>query len=495
VSVGLGVLGVLALVLYVVALAVITELARRARTDASPADHFLAGRTIGPFVLFLTFYATAYSGNSLLGYPGEAYRRGFLWVMSTGFMLGIIVCFHGLAPKLRPLASRHGFVSPGDWLRHRFGGEPGGRALLVAVALLMTIALGNFLLAQMIAMGTVTAQVTGGLVPYWLGVVGLAGVILAYETVGGMRAVAWTDSVQGGLMVLALGAVCGRIVWEADGLAGLTDAVAAVRPSAVAVPSGVECVEWVSSIVLLGLGSVAYPQLIQRLYAARSGRALGQSMAMMSFMPLLTTTVVALIGLAAIPRFPQLERVAADGVMPMLLAEWATEGGWMLVLVVVVFMGALAAIMSTADSILLSLGSLISEDLLGRPGHDPATTVLGKRAAAAVMVAAVTLALAPRLTLWRLIELKMELLIQCVPAFLLALHWPRLGARPLLAGVVAGTAATVALELAGVARVGGVHVGVVGVAFNVAVVCALAAFAAARAAGAHAAPSDSPRAR
>jgi len=474
--VNLGVLGVLALLLYLVALAVVTEIARRARADRSPADHFLAGRTIGPFVLFLTFYATAYSGNSLLGYPGEAYRRGFAWIMSTGFMLAIIVAFHVLVPKLRPIAIRESFVSPGDWVRHRFGGEPGGRVLLVAVALLMTIASANFLLAQMVAMGTVTAQVTNELVPYWLGVVGLAGVILAYETVGGMRAVAWTDSVQGGLMVLALGAVCARIVWEENGLGGLTDAVAAVRPSAVAVPSGSECVNWMSSIVLLGLASVVYPQMIQRLYAARSGRALAQSMAMMTFMPLVTTTVVALIGLAAIPRFQNLENVAADSVMPLLLNGWAAEGGWMIVLVVVVFMGALAAIMSTADSILLSLGSLISEDLLGRPGNDPATTVLGKRAAAIVMGIAVAIALLPRLTLWRLIELKMSLLIQCVPVFLLAIHWPALRARPLVAGIVAGTLTAVMSELSGVARLGGVHVGVIGLAVNVVVVCAAAAF-------------------
>ena len=49
--------------------------------------------------LFLTLYATAYSGNSLLGYPGRAYRSGFEFVMSTGFMLSIIVVFHALVPR------------------------------------------------------------------------------------------------------------------------------------------------------------------------------------------------------------------------------------------------------------------------------------------------------------------------------------------------------------------------------------------------------------
>ena len=169
-----GQLGVAALVLYLVGLATVAEVARRSRKDSSPSDHFLAGRGLGTFVLFLTLYATAYSGNSLLGYPGEAYRRGFSWIMATGFMMSIIVVFHALAPKLRPLAIRHGFVTPGDWIRHRFGAEPHGDRVRIAIAGLMTLALANFLLAQLQAMGHVAQEVTGGIVPYEVGVVALA---------------------------------------------------------------------------------------------------------------------------------------------------------------------------------------------------------------------------------------------------------------------------------------------------------------------------------
>jgi SSS family solute:Na+ symporter/sodium/pantothenate symporter len=72
-----GAWGVVGLVSYLVALLGVAEVARRFRRDASPSDHFLAGRSLGTFVLFLTLYATAYSGNSLLGYPGRAYRSAF----------------------------------------------------------------------------------------------------------------------------------------------------------------------------------------------------------------------------------------------------------------------------------------------------------------------------------------------------------------------------------------------------------------------------------
>jgi SSS family solute:Na+ symporter/sodium/pantothenate symporter len=184
-----GSVGTVALILYAVVLIAVAEIARRARRDASPADHFLAGRDLGAFVLFLTLYATAYSGNSLLGYPGRAYQSGFAFIMATGFMMSIVVVFHALVPKLRPAARRGGYITPGDWIRDRFEGQPGARALRLSVGALMSVALLNFLLAQLKAMGLVTSHITGGAIPFWVGVVGLAALILFYETRGGMRAV------------------------------------------------------------------------------------------------------------------------------------------------------------------------------------------------------------------------------------------------------------------------------------------------------------------
>jgi len=454
---------------YLLVLLGVAALARRARADGSPADHFLGGRELGVSILFLTLYATAYSGNSLLGYPGEAYRRGFSWIMATGFMMSIMVVFHLLAPRLRPVALRHGFVTPGDWIRHRFAGQPGVDLLRQLVALLMSVALANFLLAQLVAMGHVAHALTGGLLPYAGGVVGLAALILFYETWGGLRAVAWTDAVQGILMMLGLATLLGWLLGEGGGLPATTRAIVALRPDALALPGAREQLNWASTLVLLGLASVVYPQAIQRIFAARSGRSLSRAFALMTFMPLTTTLVVTLIGWAAIPRLVGLGALQADTVMPRLLQAWAAEGSVAAWGAALVFVGALSAIMSTADSVLLSLGSVIAADLLGRSRNDPDTTRLGKRAAALVLVGAVLLALTPRLTLWRLIELKMELLIQCSPAFLLALHWSRLDARCTLAGALTGTLLAGGLALLGVPRLAGIHVGVVGLAGNLAV--------------------------
>ncbi len=465
-------LGLVALLVYLAAMLGVAELAKRARRDESPSDHFLAGRQLGVLVLFLTLYATAYSGNSLIGYPGKAYRTGFSFIMATGFMMSIVVVFHALVPRLRPLAVRLRFVTPGDWVRHRFAAEPALRPLVLCVGILMSIALGNFLLAQLKAMGEVTSLVTGGVIPYHWGVVGLALLILFYETRGGMRAVAWTDAAQGILMLFGLAALLVWLLMEAGGLGAVTQAVAAVRPEAVALPDAERCAGWFSTIALLGLASVIYPQAIQRIYAARSGRALARSFAIMSFMPLLTTLVVTLIGVAAISRVDLAPGAASDGVMPILLQEWASAGGLPRFAAVLVFLGALSAIMSTADSCLLSLGSLLARDVFGRLGSDAATTRLGKRLAALVLLAVIPLALQRDVTLWRLIELKMELLIQCVPAFLLALHLRRQAALPTLVGLLVGTSLAVGLTLAGMPRIGGVHVGLLALVVNVMLVMA-----------------------
>ena len=94
---------IIAVGLYLAAILAIGYAARRHRADESLAEFYLAGRRLSGPVLLLTLYATQYSGNTLIGYPGEAYRLGFSWVMSVGFMMAIIVAYLLFAPCAKPL--------------------------------------------------------------------------------------------------------------------------------------------------------------------------------------------------------------------------------------------------------------------------------------------------------------------------------------------------------------------------------------------------------
>ena len=88
------------------------------------------------------------------------------------------------------------------------------------------------------------------------------------------------------------------------------------------------------------------------------------------------------------------------------------------------------------------------------------------------MLAMACAAMFREITLWRLIELKMELLIQCVPAFLVAIHWRGLRAGPAFAGLVAGAAVAIGGVVLGWKRIGGVHIGMLSLCLNLAIAVA-----------------------
>lgn len=470
-SFGLGVTVVLGL--YLALILGLGLYARRARESDSLSDFYLASRSLGSVVLLLTLYATQYSGNSLLGYPGETYRMGFPWVMSIGFMMAIVVVYLIIAPRLSLLSQRHGYVTPGDWLDHRFGSP----ALSLLANTLLVAAIANYLLAQMMAMGHVVAGLSDGNVPYWMGVVLLGLVIIIYETLGGLRAVAWTDCFQGLLLLVGL---TGLLIAAAPGPSALAEVTAWIlenQPEKAVVPSWTMRTTWVSTTLLIGFSGAVYPQAIQRIYAARSVRVLRRSLSAMIFMPLFTTVPVFLIGIFGIRHFSSLGGVAADQVMPMLLREWADQSLWMYVMALLVVLGIVAAIMSTADSVLLSMSSMLAKDFAGkhvwRRASEADLTRLGKILSWAIMAIMMIVALSPRITLWGLIELKMEILVQVSPAFLLGLTWRRVRAPAVIVGMASGSTLAAGLALTGYGRVAGLHAGLIGWALNLGLITAL----------------------
>ena len=90
--------------LYLVSMIGVGWVGRQKRQSDSMADFYLAGRSLGLAVLFLTLYATQYSGNTLFGYTGKTYRIGFEWTVSVVFMFSVIVGYMLFAPRLVALA-------------------------------------------------------------------------------------------------------------------------------------------------------------------------------------------------------------------------------------------------------------------------------------------------------------------------------------------------------------------------------------------------------
>ena len=453
--------------LYLTAILVVGYTARRRQASNSLSDFYLAGRQLSGPVLLLTLYATQYSGNTLIGYPGEAFRLGFSWVMSVGFMMAIIVAYLFFAPELYRVARRHDFVTPGDWFSHRFGSP----TLTLVANILLVAAIANYLLAQLMAMGHITAGLSGGAVPYWVGVVLLTLVVLVYETVGGMRAVAWTDTLQGLMLVVGLTGLLLAVSPSPTHLGEVTTWIANEAPEKVAVPGWDVCRNWFSTILLIGLSGAVYPHAIQRIYAARSGAALRRSFSIMVFLPMATTGVVFLVGILAIEQLATAGPIEADQVLPLLLTEWGQSSPLLYALSLLVIVAVVSAIMSTADSVLLSLSSILAKDVLGttflRGASEPRLTAVGKQLSWVLVAVLVAIALNPRITLWGLTELKMEILAQVAPLFILGVGWSRLTTRGALAGMLTGTTVYAGLLAIGQPEPWNIHAGIVALAINV----------------------------
>jgi SSS family solute:Na+ symporter len=472
----LGPNGLYVILGYLMVLILLGIAGRLASRENSLADFFLAGRGLGFAVLLFTLFATQYSGNTLIGLSANAYRSGFGFLVAVVFMMGVIGVYVIYAPRLFRLSHVHGYITLSDYIQHRYR----SRTLSTLISVSGIVALSNFLITNLKAAGEIVMRVSGGAVDYAYGIVGLGLVILIYETLGGLRSVAWTDVLQGLLLLVGCTSIFVVTVVSLGGLEGAAERLHAVQPAFWAPPDLAMSVKWLSTVLVVSLGAAMYPQAVQRIYAARDGQVLKRSLQIMVFLPLVTTLFMIAIGLLGNINHPHLSGADSEGITLMVLRDFARlnpAAGW----VVVLFVGAVfAAIMSSADSALLSVASSVTQDIarpLARISNESQLTRLGKIVSALVMIGAVVLAIRLPQSIWQLIEVKTELLAQTAPALLLGLHWKALRGRSVLIGFVVGIAVTIfflvgsflAPELIP-GRPLGVHAGLVGLLANLMVI-------------------------
>ncbi len=464
---------------YLGSLILVGFLGYRARQENTLKDFYLAGNGFGLIVIFLTLYATQYSGNTLFGYSGKTYRIGYAWIMSIHFMTAIVACYLIYAPQLYARARKFNYITPTDYLQHRFNSN----WINIVATIIMIVVLSNYLLAQLMAMGRAMQGLSTAdpATAYQQGVILLTLIMVIYGTLGGIRAVAWTDAIQGVVLMIGF-TILLYIVYKQFG--PISQATITIQQSQdmakVNVPDANRLREWLSYIIIVGLGSTLYPQAIQRIYAARSEKVLRHGLAFMAFAPLLTTLIAVITGIYAIAYVPGLEGAASDQVLAkimMLVQQNSVLGYW---LVVVLYAAILAAMMSTADSALLSISSMLSKDIYGRfvdaDASEARLTLMGKIFSWCLIIFLVWLAiyLSDKASLIKLLDRKFDLLIQLVPAFMISIHWQRMKALPTFVGLIVGIVVSLILAFGGFdfvqnGKVYGFHPGLFGLVVNLSI--------------------------
>ena len=242
--------GIIFMGLYLFSLIGVGLAGRLARKENSMSDFYLAGRGMGVFVLFLTLYATQYSGNTMIGFSGRAYRHGFTTLVAVTFMCAIIGLYLIYAPRLYRLSKKHDYITLGDFIQHRFQSI----ALTMAVTITALVALGNYILTNLKAIGFIVVAATGGQVSFVQGIIFLSLIMVIYETLGGMRSVAWTDMIQGILLLLGVVLIFIAIQVQYGGLSTATVQLQTMRPDFMQSPDWAGKRLWLSTIIVVALG-------------------------------------------------------------------------------------------------------------------------------------------------------------------------------------------------------------------------------------------------
>ena len=470
----LGLGGLIFVGLYLLSLIGIGLAGRIARKENSLSDFYLAGRGMGIFVLFLTLYATQYSGNTFIGFAGKAYRGGYTAIVMVVFMTSVIGAYLIYAPKLFQQSRKYNFITIGDYIQNRFQYQP----LTYLIVFLSIIALGNYILTNLKAIGYIVEASSGGRVGFAQGIIVLSLIMVLYETLGGMRSVAWTDVIQGVLLMAGAVIIFIAIQIEYGGFVEAGRTILIRDPDAFLPPGWEEKRQWLSTICLAFFGISVYPHAIQRIYAAKSEATLIRSFQLMAFMPIFTTLFMVVVGWVGLAQFPNLAHSDSERITLILLKDIGQRLPIMGALIVLFLSAAIAAIMSTVDSALLAISSMVTNDLYGRIKPDtpqPTLTKIGKVSSWIIMVVAVYLAIITPQTIWRIMEIKLELLCQIAPAVFLGLHNRQLRADAVFKGVVAGTAVAVGIMILNNINPGfpakpwGIHGGIWGLMSNVGV--------------------------
>jgi solute:Na+ symporter, SSS family len=310
---------------------------RASRSVKSGDDYYLAGRNVRVGPLMMTFLATQVGGGLMLGSAQEAYEFGWSVILyPLGASLGLIALGLGLGRRL----ARFKVATVAQILEVVYG----SRLLRQGAGALSVISLFMILVAQMVAASQFLASI--GVESVWISIAFWA-IVIFYTVQGGLKAVIATDLVQAGFFIVVF---VGCLVWAL--VAGTLPTIGA---GTFALPSGKLC-GWLLMPLLF---MMIEQDMGQRCFAAGSPRAVSRATLWAGCITLLLCAVPILFGMAG----RALGLTVAPGASILMAAITATTNPYVAALVGCAI---LAAIISTADSLINAIGSNLSNDLTAK---------------------------------------------------------------------------------------------------------------------------------
>ncbi|MBT3180323.1 MAG: sodium/proline symporter [Candidatus Marinimicrobia bacterium] len=416
-------------------------------------DYFLAGRNLGPWVTAFSERASGESAWLLLALPGAAITIGLgeSWTV-LGTIFGIIASWFLIAEKLREETEKYDALTIPEYLHRRFNDT--SNIIRLFSAIIIAFFFMFYVSAQFHASGKVLNSLFD-LNPI-IGISIGAAIIIIYTLMGGFYAVAWTDLLQGILMIgtLVILPIAGYLELSdsgktiSDGLASAKDIFNNNNDSFFMGKSGIAALASVLGGLSWGLGYLGQPHLVIRYMAIRSPKDVKVARRIAIAWAIPGITGAFFVGIVALLYFgPEyFLTVDPEQAMPLLASKLLHP-----VLAGLFISGAVAAMMSTADSQLLVSTSAVTEDFyhqyLGKELSDQQIVKLSRIMIVVLGLAAFAIAIFSEIQgnkIFGVVSYAWSGLGSAFgPALVLTLWWKKTTRKGIISGLVVGFLTTI----------------------------------------------------
>ncbi|MFC2011205.1 sodium:solute symporter [Chloroflexota bacterium] len=336
----------LELIIIAVYFAVMITIGLATRRKAAGADDFfVAGRKGSSFLITGSLLATIIGGSATVGMAGLGFTRGLTgaWWLLAG-SIGLVILGFFFAKKVRNFAL---YTLP-DMVKEQYDGR-----VALAASILIIIAWVGIVAAQIIAAGKIMSVLGIGN-PFWWMVL-FTVVFVVYTILGGQHAIIRTDTVQ---TIIIFAGLFGGLALLLSHLGGISELMSSLPPEYFAFPVSSQFggYELISLLLLVGLTYVVGPDMYSRLFCAKDAKVAKKSAFWTALLIIPFAFGITVIGMGAFALFPQ---IAPEQAFPIIIKEILPPflGG-------IVLAALLCAVMSSADTCLLSASTILTVDVI-----------------------------------------------------------------------------------------------------------------------------------
>lgn len=350
-----------AFILYFSVLLILGLIFHKKQTTSS--DFIMGNRSLNFWLVALSAHASDMSAWLFMAFPGALFLLGLprLWI-ALGLIIGMFLNWQFVAPRLRIMTERYNCFTLSSFWDKKFQDTSGAIRLISALA--MVIFLTHYLSAGLTAMGYLLESLFG--LNYMIGLGIALCVVVIYTFVGGFTTVAWTDLFQGVFLLIMILVVPTIAYFKVGGWETIHQLASKQGKSLSLFGDDLDSTITVILLAIAwGLGYFGMPHIITKFMGIKDPKELTKSKWIGMTWQTIALGAAAVSGLIAIAYYPNgienSEMVFINMVKD--LFHPFTAG--------IILCGVIAANMSTMDSQILVLSSIISEDLYKHFNKNP----------------------------------------------------------------------------------------------------------------------------